>query len=129
VQAAACAPLDAAFRAGAESLVPTALAPTIAEGIATASPTRVAEVLRAVRASGGAILAVEEAQIVGALRGLARRGLYVEPTSAVAAAGLARLLTSGAIRPGETTVLVLTGSGLKASATIGELLQLAPRAD
>jgi threonine synthase len=89
----------------------------------------VAEVLRAVRASGGAILAVEEAQIVGALRGLARRGLYVEPTSAVAAAGLARLLTSGAIRPGETTVLVLTGSGLKASATIGELLQLAPRAD
>jgi threonine synthase len=129
VQAAACAPFDAAFRAGAESLVPTALAPTIAEGIATARPTRVAEVLRAVRASGGAILAVEEAQIVGALRGLARRGLYVEPTSAVAAAGLARLLTSGAIRPGETTVLVLTGSGLKASATIGELLQLAPRAD
>jgi threonine synthase len=127
VQAAACAPFDAAFRAGAESLVPTAVAPTIAEGIATARPTRVAEVLRAVRASGGAILAVEEAQIVGALRGLARRGLYVEPTSAVAAAGLARLLTSGAIRPGETTVLVLTGSGLKASATIGELLQLAPR--
>jgi threonine synthase len=127
VQAAACAPFDAAFRVGAESLVPTAVAPTSAEGIATARPTRVAEVLRAVRASGGAILAVEEAQIVGALRGLARRGLYVEPTSAVAAAGLARLLTSGAIRPGETTVLVLTGSGLKASATIGELLHLAPR--
>ena len=85
------------------------------------------EVLRAVRETGGAIVAVEEAEIVEALRGLARRGLYVEPTSAVAAAGLTRLLASGAIRPHETTVLVLTGSGLKASATIGELLGLAPR--
>jgi threonine synthase len=129
VQAARCAPYDAAFRAGAEALVATVIAPTIAEGIATAKPTRVAEVLRAVRASGGAVVAVEEAEIVDALRGLARHGLYVEPTSAVAAAGLTRLLASGRIRPGETTVLVLTGSGLKASATIGELLKLAPRAD
>ena len=127
VQAARCAPYDAAFRAGAEALVATVIAPTIAEGIATAKPTRVAEVLRAVRASGGAVVAVEEAEIVDALRGLARHGLYVEPTSAVAAAGLTRLLASGSIRPGETTVLVLTGSGLKASATIGELLKLAPR--
>jgi len=51
----------------------------------------------------------------------------VEPTSAVAGAGLTRLLASGVIRPQEHTVLVLTGSGLKASATIGELLKLAPR--
>ena len=58
---------------------------------------------------------------------LARRGLYVEPTAAAAAAGLTRLLASGVIRPREDTVLVLTGSGLKASATIGELLKLAPR--
>jgi threonine synthase len=127
VQAARCAPFDAAFRAGAESLVATATEPTIAEGIATARPTRVGEVLRAVRASGGAIVAVEEDEIVEALRGLARRGLYVEPTSAVAAAGLSRLLAGGVIRAGETTVLVLTGSGLKASAAIGELLNLAPR--
>jgi threonine synthase len=89
----------------------------------------VAEVLRAVRASGGAVVAVEEAEIVDALRGLAGRGLYVEPTSAVAAAGLTRLLASGAIRPHERTVVVLTGSGLKASATIGELLKLGPRSE
>jgi len=127
VQAARCAPYEAAFGAGAEELVPTPIASTIAEGIATARPTRVAEVLRAVRQTGGAIVAVEEAEIVEALRALARRGLYVEPTSAVAAAGLTRLLATGAIRSHETTVLVLTGSGLKASATIGELLQLGPR--
>jgi threonine synthase len=47
----------------------------------------------------------------------------------VAAAGLSRLLTAGVIRPQENTVLVLTGSGLKASATTGELLKLAPRTE
>jgi len=127
VQAARCAPFAAAFDAGADGLVPTEVTPTIAEGIATVRPTRVAEVLRAVRETGGAIVAVEEAEIVEALRDLAGRGLYVEPTSAVAAAGLSRLLLSGAILPHHRTVLVLTGSGLKASATIGELLKLAPR--
>jgi len=129
VQAARCAPFAAAFQAGADRIVPAAIAPTMAEGIATARPTRVAEVLRTVRETGGSIVAVEEAEIVEALRDLAGRGLYVEPTSAVAAAGLSRLLSSGTILPGERTVLVLTGSGLKASATIGELLKLAPRAE
>jgi threonine synthase len=127
VQAARCAPYEAAFRAGVEHLVPTDIAPTVAEGIATSKPTRVAEVLRAVRRSGGSIVAVEEAEIVQALRGLARRGLYVEPTSAVAAAGLTRLIADGSIRPHERTVLLLTGSGLKASAITGELLNLSAR--
>ena len=127
VQAAHCAPYAAAFREGVEHLVPTTVRPTVAEGIATPQPTRVAEVLRAVRDTGGSVVAVEEAEIVPALRELARRGLYVEPTSAVAPAGLTRLLASGVIRPQEHTVLVLTGSGLKASATIGDLLKLAPR--
>jgi len=127
VQAARCAPYAAAFRAGVEHLVPTDVAPTVAEGIATSKPTRVAEVLRAVRRSGGSIVAVKEAEIVEALRGLARRGLYVEPTSAVAAAGLTRLIADGSIRPHEGTVLVLTGSGLKASSITGELLNLGAR--
>jgi len=42
-------------------------------------------------------------------------GFYAEPTSAVAAAGLSRLLLAGAIGPDETTVVVLTGGGLKAT--------------
>ena len=129
VQAARCAPYAAAFRAGVEHLVASEIAPTVAEGIATPKPTRVADVLRAVRDTGGSIVAVQEAEIVEALRGLARQGLYVEPTSAVAAAGLSRLLASGVIRPQEYTVLVLTGSGLKAGATTGELLKLRARSE
>ena len=127
IQAENCAPYHAAYQAKSETLVPTDVKPTIAEGIASSKPTRVKEVLDGVRASGGSIVAVSEGEIVEALRGLARKGLYVEPTSAAGAAGLTRLLASGAIKPFERTVLVLTGSGLKASERIGELLGLRAR--
>lgn len=127
VQAANCAPCHAAWQAGGEAPVEITVKPTIAEGIASSQPTRLREVLRAVRRSGGAIAAVDEDEIVSALGALARMGLYVEPTCAAAGAGLNRLLASGAIRPGETTVVVLTGSGLKSSERIGQLLNLHPR--
>ena len=129
VQAANCAPYFNAYKAGVDHLVPTTVTPTIAEGIASSKPTRVVEALRAVRDTGGAIVAVSEDEIVSALGTLARKGLYVEPTSASAAAGLTQLLNSGAIKPGEATVLVLTGTGLKASEKIGELLKLKARHD
>ena len=105
----------------------TEVTPTIAEGIASSKPTRVAEALRAVRDSGGSIVAVSEHEIVAALGTLARKGLYVEPTSAAAGAGLTQLLANGTIKTGESTVLVLTGTGLKASEKIGELLNLRAR--
>jgi threonine synthase len=127
VQAENCAPYYAAWQAGGDTLVPTSVTATIAEGIASSKPTRVKEVLQGVRASEGAIVAVSEVEIVDALRELARQGLYVEPTSAAGAAGLTQLLDSGAIKPDETTVLVLTGTGLKASERIGDLLGLRAR--
>lgn len=127
VQAANCAPCHAAWQSGGETPVPVNVTPTIAEGIASSQPTRLREVLHAVRGSGGAIAAVTEAEIVAALAALAHMGLYVEPTCAAAGAGLTQLLESGTIRPEETTVLVLTGSGLKSSERIGQLLNLQPR--
>ncbi|HEV7393747.1 MAG TPA: pyridoxal-phosphate dependent enzyme, partial [Burkholderiales bacterium] len=86
-------------------------------------------VLSGVRESGGAIVAVSESEIIAALRDLARTGVYVEPTSAAGAAGLTKLIASGRVKANETTVLVLTGSGLKASERIGELLQLGARTE
>jgi threonine synthase len=127
VQAANCAPYHAAFAAGVDHLVPTEIRATVAEGIASSKPTRVREVLNAIRASGGAILAVSEEEIGIALATLARKGCYVEPTSAAAAAGLTQLIRAGTIDATQTTVLVLTGSGLKSGERIGELLKLGAR--
>jgi threonine synthase len=66
-------------------------------------------------------MAIAEDEIVAALRKLAAMGLYVEPTCATAAAAAGRLLATGRISPRETTVVVLTGTGLKASAFMTEL--------
>ncbi len=129
VQAANCAPYYAAFKAGVEELVPTDVTTTIAEGIASSKPTRVRDVLRAIRNSGGSLCAVTEDEIVSALGALARQGLYVEPTSAAAAAGLRQLYRDNVIAPEQTTVLVLTGSGLKASEKIGQLLNAGARSE
>ncbi|MDB5764569.1 MAG: threonine synthase [Herminiimonas sp.] len=124
VQAANCAPLFAAFAGGAEVPGAVEVSPTIAEGVASSKPTRGREVLRDIRYTGGAVLQVDEDEIVSALRMLAAKGLFVEPTSAVAAAGLSQLLGKGIVSAAQSTVVILTGSGLKASSQIGESLQL-----
>ena len=120
-----CAPLDASFMAGSDDLIPVEVRPTIAEGASIAKPLRTREVLGALRRSGGATVAVAEAEIEAALFDLSRIGLYAEPTSALAAAGLTKLIERGVVQPGETTVVVLTGSGLKATRRVGELLTAA----
>jgi threonine synthase len=122
VQAANCAAFAAAWAAGGEQFVPFASAPTLADGIATPKPVRIAEVLRALRRSHGGVVAVDEEEIAPALAGLGRLGLFVEPTATTAGAALTRLLHDGTIGPEQTTVVVLTGSGLKAAERIGELL-------
>ena len=122
VQAANCAAFAATWAAGRDQLVAFIPQPTIADGIAAAKPVRVAEVVRAVRRSGGSVVAVAEEEIASALATLGRLGFFVEPTAATAGAALTQLLDDGTIRADQLTVVVLTGSGLKAADGIGELL-------
>jgi threonine synthase len=121
-QATACAPIHAALETGLDAAAPVARRPTVAEGIVITHPVRSRELLAALRASHGGSAAIPEAEITAALRHLANQGLYAEPTSAVAAAAARQLLAAGTIRPGETTVVMLSGNGLKATETIQRLL-------
>jgi len=105
VQAMTCAPLYEAFHRRA-SMQPR---PTVAEGITIREPIRGREVLETVRATEGEILAVTDEETLQARDIIARRGLYVEPTSAVAVAALKQLSP----RLEGVTVISLTGSGLK----------------
>ena len=100
VQPENCAPIHASFAAGTDARVPFEPKPTIAEGTAIAHPVRLKEVLEAIRRSGGSTVAVTEDEIVAGLHELAAAGLYAEPTSAGAAAGLSKLIAAGAIRAG-----------------------------
>ncbi|GAA1873640.1 pyridoxal-phosphate dependent enzyme [Pseudonocardia ailaonensis] len=117
-QPANVSPLVSAFT-GVE---PTSWSPTIAEGTAIAAPVRAPEVLAAIRASGGDMVAVPEDAIGPATLGLARRGHYAEPTSAQVVPALAEFARRGAISPGDTVVTILTGSALKAADSITALL-------
>ena len=123
VQPAHCSPIDACFKAGCDTLMPFEPKPTIAEGTAIAQPVRLKEVLTAIRRSGGGTVTVSEDEIIAATRDLPREtGLYAEPTCAGAAAALVKLAADGTIKPDEMTVVLLTGTGLKATQRIGELL-------
>jgi threonine synthase len=113
-----CAPLVRAFR-GDEERAPE---PTIAEGTAIARPVRAPEVLAAVRASGGDMVAVPEAEIGPATLELARTGLYAEPTSAQVLPALRAFRAAGTLRPDDRVVVVLTGSALKAADAVASLL-------
>jgi threonine synthase len=124
-QPANCAPIAAAFMAGADEAVPTTISPTMAEGTAIAQPVRMREVLGALRETRGGAVTLTEAEIAKATLDLARLGIYVEPTSAQAAAAFGKLLETGTITPEQTTVLVMTGSGLKATPRIAELMGIA----
>jgi threonine synthase len=121
VQAANCAAFAAEWN-GDAAFAPL---PTVADGIATVKPVRTAEVLAALRRSKGGVVAIPEDEIAPALIRFGRLGLYVEPTSATVGAALSRLLTDGTVAPGQTTIAVITGHGLKAADKIGELLESA----
>ncbi len=112
-----CAPIARAFLGEPEAPP----APTIAEGTAIARPVRLPEVLGALTESRGGAVMLTEAEIAAATMALAGMGLYVEPTAAQVAAAFGKLLASGAVSSEQVTVLVLTGSGLKATARIAEL--------
>ena len=100
---------------------------TVAEGIAIPAPPRGAQILRAVRSTGGTVLSVPEAAIGPAQEDLAKRGLFVEPTAALTWAGALLLrgssLGSSPMDRGSweraarlcsgTVVVPLCGSGLK----------------
>jgi threonine synthase len=111
IQAEPCAPLHEAYNRGLDDTFPIEKNETVAEGISIARPVRGRQVLAAVRETGGAVLAVSDEESLRSRDELARRGLYVEPTSAVAIAALPHL--RGIIEVEEITVVPLTGSGLK----------------
>jgi threonine synthase len=116
-----CSPLDASFQAGVDTPVPRAVHKTIAEGTAIAHPLRLKEMVHALTDTGGASVAVSEDEIIAALRRLARLGLFVEPTSASVAAAFAKLSERGVIQGRESTVMLISGTGIKTASTIAEL--------
>jgi threonine synthase len=110
VQASGCAPMVKAFQAGKEKADPV-VPRTLIHVLATGDPGWSYQALReAVLSNNGTMLAIEDGETFAAMRRLASKaGLSVEPATAVAFAGLEKMLTDGIIGPMESVVVNCSG--------------------
>ena len=88
-------------------------AETLATAIRIGNPASWKKALRVLRATGGEVEQVSEAEIAEAKAEIGMEGIGCEPASAVTLAGLKRLRARGFVKANELVVLVLTGHLLK----------------
>jgi threonine synthase len=119
IQAAGCAPMVNAFKAGKAEADPV-IPKTLITVLATGDPGHSYVMLRqAVLSNGGAMVAIEDGQTFEAMRRLASKGGYsVEPATAVAFAGLEKMLTDGTIKKDEVVVINCSGHTFTAESHI-----------
>ena len=115
VQAEAVSPIYRAFSQRATEVNEVQSEETMAEGIACVRPIRGKEILQIAHMTGGGFEAVSEREILEGWKELSGQGIYVEPTSGVVVKAIDRLVHKGLLNRQETNVLVLTGTGLKAT--------------
>ncbi|MEA3507498.1 MAG: pyridoxal-phosphate dependent enzyme [Synergistota bacterium] len=109
VQSERCAPLYAVWNEEKREQKQT-----VADGIAVSTPPRIREMVDAIRVTRGDVVLVSDEDIMEERKRLATQsGLLVEPTGAVASAAVNKLRAEGVLQEKETTVVPLTGSGLK----------------
>ena len=118
-QAEGCSPIVAAFAAGSDEVTPVK-PNTIAKSLAIGNPADGYYALQAVRASGGTMERVAEADVTKGIELLARtEGIFTETAGGVTVAALDELVAKGAITPDQETVVYITGIGLKTLEAVG----------
>jgi threonine synthase len=114
VQAQGCAPIVRAFAAGAERAEEWVNAQTLASGLRVPAAIGDFLILRALRESRGAALAVSDGAMLTAVREIAEtEGIITSPEGGATLAGLRKLLADGFLAGHETIVLFLTATGYK----------------
>ena len=114
VQAEGCAPIVKAFEEGATEAPPWPNATTHAHGLRVPKALGDFLILRAVRQTQGAAVAVGEAAIVAGVKEASRlEGLFVAPEGGACVAAARELVARGALGADERVVLFNTGTSLK----------------
>lgn len=116
--------LSAPLAAGSADVPARANVHTVA--LSTQEPTADARVLKAVRATGGRVVAVSEGRIVAAAQALGREGIAAEPASALSAAAVEQLLEGGEIPSDAVSVGLVTASLTKTPDLLPELSETRP---
>jgi threonine synthase len=112
-QAEGCSPVSRAFKDGHDVVRPVK-PDTIAKSLAIGNPADGPYVLDIARRTGGAVEDVNDAQIVDAIKLLARtEGIFAETAGGVTVGVTRKLIEAGVLDPSLTTVVLNTGDGLK----------------
>ncbi len=112
VQAEGSAAIYESFTKSAEVLLDTA--ETLADSISVCSPACGEVALQYLEKTDGWALTVTDSEIISAQTELAGNGgIFVEPSSAAAYAGIKKDIAEGKIQKDDTAVLLLTGTGFK----------------
>ena len=120
VQAANCAPIVRAFDEGTERARPWEGATTIADGLRVPRAIGDFLVLRAVRESGGAAVAVDDSHMVPGMKDLGRfEGISAAPEGGAALHALRVLQQQGRITATDRVVVFNTGGALKSLDVLG----------
>jgi threonine synthase len=113
IQAEGANPLVRTVReTGGKKLIPVQAA-TMATALRIGNPASWKKAVRVLQATGGTVEQVSEVEIALAKAEIGADGIGCEPASAVALAGLKKLVMQGFVKPRETVVLILTGHLLK----------------
>ncbi len=112
-QAAGCGPITAAVKAGADVVRPVK-PHTIAKSLAIGNPADGFYASQVIRETGGFAEDVTDAEIIDAMKLLARtEGIFAETAGGVTLACTKKLIETGKIKRDELTVICITGNGLK----------------
>ncbi|MHC5614794.1 MAG: threonine synthase [Nostoc sp.] len=112
-QAEGCSPIAQAFKEGRDFIKPVK-PNTIAKSIAIGNPADGIYAVELAQKTGGNIESVNDAEIIDGIKLLAEtEGIFTETAGGTTVAVLKKLVEAGKIDPDETTVLYITGNGLK----------------
>jgi threonine synthase len=119
VQASGCAPIVAAFEAGARESSPWPDPYTVAFGINVPKALGDFLILDAIYQTGGCAVAVSDAELLAAQREIAStEGTLVCPEGAATVAAIRVLRERGEIGPSDVVVALNTGAGIKYPETL-----------
>ncbi len=114
VQAAGCAPIVRAYRAGDEHAEPWINAETIAAGLRVPAAVGDFLMLKAIRDSGGCALSVTDEELMASASKMAAAvGSFPAPEGAATLTALEKLIEQNLVSERDRVVLFNTGTGLK----------------
>ena len=132
-QAEGCSPITQAFRDGRDFISPVK-PNTIAKSLAIGNPADGVYAIDIARKTNGNLESVNDAEIIAGIKLLAEtEGIFTETAGGTTIAVLQKLVEAGKIDPDETTVVYITGNGLKTQEAvqgyIGEPFTIEPKLD